>query len=301
MFTSICLVILTLVFVGGLVGVLVGPSKAKPMSGLVGIVALVLALIWGGFACTTQVSTRNVGIITTFGRPGAELSNGIHLVAPWQSVTEMDASIQQENFTGDQALTVRLANNSTARADAQIQWRIVDKAASSLFLDYKDFANVRDQLVNKELNVALNTAFATFDPLIGGTAPTTPPATPAPADGQNLVAISSKVQLLVQKAVGDRIEVQKVFVPLVSYDQSTQDKINNLNIEKTNTAIATQREQTASADAAANNTLSASVDNNPNVLVSKCLDAAAKANASPVGCWPGSVGTAIPVVQLPAK
>jgi hypothetical protein len=138
--------------------------------------------------------------------------------------------------------------------------------------------------------VALNTEFAKFDPLA-----------PGAADGAPLVTISSKVQADVQRAVGARVEIQKVFVPLVAYDSPTQDRINALNVEKANTRVAEQREQTAAADAKANGVLSASVSNDPNVLVSKCLDAAARAQTSPIGCWPGSAQPAFPVVTVPVK
>jgi regulator of protease activity HflC (stomatin/prohibitin superfamily) len=36
-------------------------------------------------------------IVTTFGRPGSTLTNGLHWKAPWQSVTEMNGTIQIDN------------------------------------------------------------------------------------------------------------------------------------------------------------------------------------------------------------
>jgi hypothetical protein len=70
--------------------------------------ALRVAAVAGGLAIfvlilgsTTIVSTRNIGVVTTFGRPGATLSNGLHIKAPWQSVTEMNGTIQIDNHTGE--------------------------------------------------------------------------------------------------------------------------------------------------------------------------------------------------------
>jgi hypothetical protein len=85
-----------------------------------------------------------------------------------------------------------------------------------------------------------------------------------------------------------------VIVPLVNYDEATQERINALNVEKANTRIAEQRAKTAEAEARANEILAASVSNDPNVLVSKCLDAAREAHISPLGCWPNT--TAVPTV-----
>jgi regulator of protease activity HflC (stomatin/prohibitin superfamily) len=105
---------------------------------------------------TTIVSTRNIGVVTTFGRPSGTLSNGLHAKAPWKSVTEMNGTIQIDNHTGEAATTVRLGNNSTAFVDNSVRWRIQPAAADELFLDYRDFENVRDNLVTRELRAALN-------------------------------------------------------------------------------------------------------------------------------------------------
>jgi hypothetical protein len=72
-------------------------------------------------------------------------------------------------------------------------------------------------------------------------------------------------------------------VPLVNYDQATQDRINALNVEKANTRVAEQRAKSAGAEARANEILAASVSNTPNVLVSKCLDAARESGHQAAG------------------
>ena len=91
-----------------------------------------------------------------------------------------------------------------------------------------------------------------------------------------------------------QIEIINVIVPLVNYDEATQDRMNAVNVEKANTRVAEQRAKTAEAEAKANEILAASVSNDPNVLVGKCLDAAREAHISPLGCWPNT--TAVPTV-----
>jgi regulator of protease activity HflC (stomatin/prohibitin superfamily) len=240
----------------------------------------VLVLILGS---TTVVSTRNVGVVTTFGRPSGTLSNGLHLKAPWQNVTEMNGTIQIDNHTGDSATTVRLGNNSTAYVDNSVRWRIQPAAADELFLDYREFDNVRDNLVTRELRAALNEVFADFDPLA-----------PENSEGTNVQALGDDVADKLRNKVGDQVEILNVIVPLVNYDDATQSRINALNVEKANTRVAEQRAKTAEAEARANEILAASVSDNPNVLVSKCLDAAREGNISPLGCWPGT--SAVPTV-----
>jgi len=226
---------------------------------------------------TTIVSTRNIGVITTFGRPGGTLSNGLHVKAPWQKVTEMNGTIQIDNHTGEYATTVRLGNNSTAFVDNSVRWRIQPAAADELFLDYREFENVRDNLVTRELRAALNEVFADFDPLA-----------PENAEGANVQALGDEVAQKLRSKVGDQIEIINVIVPLVNYDEATQERINALNVEKANTRIAEQRAKTAAAEARANEILAGSVSDDPNVLVRKCLDAAREADISPLGCWPNT-------------
>jgi hypothetical protein len=45
-----------------------------------------------------------------------------------------------------------------------------------------------------------------------------------------------------------------VIVPLVNYDQATQDQINALKVERAKTRVADQRAKTAEAEARANTT-----------------------------------------------
>jgi hypothetical protein len=170
----------------------------------------------------------------------------------------MNGTIQIDNHTGEAATTVRLGNNSTAFVDNSVRWRIQPAAPDELFLDYRDFDNVRDNLVTRELRAALNEVFANFDPLA-----------PENSDGANVQALGDDVAEKLRTKVGGQIEIINVIVPLVNYDQATQDRINALNVEKANTRVGEQRAKTAAAEAKANEILAASVSNDPNVLVSK--------------------------------
>jgi predicted nuclease with TOPRIM domain len=172
---------------------------------------------------------------------------------------------------------VPLGNNSTAFVDNSVRWRIQSAAADKLFLDYRDFENVRDNLVTRELRAALNEVFADFDPL-----------SPENSDGANVQALADDVANKLRAKVGDQTEILNVIVALVNYDEATQDRINALNVEKANTRVAEQRAKTAAAEAKANEILAASVSEDPNVLVSKCLDSAREASISPLGCWPNT-------------
>ncbi|SKT52080.1 hypothetical alanine and valine rich protein [Mycobacteroides abscessus subsp. massiliense] len=258
----------------------------------VSIVVGVVALLILAFSSITMVSTKNIGVVTTFGRPSQFLDNGLHLTAPWQDVTELDGAIQTDNHIdeGDKktAIDARLGNNSTARVDTTVVWRLKPEAAPSLFQDYRGFDAIRDNLVTREFTAAINDVLAGYNPLT--------------QVGEGDGAINGKLATLVldklRTKVGNRIEVIGVNIPVIHFDVRTQQSIDGFQTEKANTRIAEQRQKTAEAEAEANRILSQSVSHDPNVLVSKCLDLVREKGGSPAGCWPGSAGA---VVAIPGQ
>src|SRR5690606_13462027 len=116
-------------------------------------------------ASATIVPTKQVGIVTSFGKPTGVLTNGLHFVKPWEKVTQMDAAIQTDNNVGEEATTIRLGNQSTAEVENSIRWRIRPDKADVLYQDYRDFDKVRDSLVTRELKEAMNQTFKDYDPL----------------------------------------------------------------------------------------------------------------------------------------
>jgi regulator of protease activity HflC (stomatin/prohibitin superfamily) len=270
------------------------------------VASAVLGLVLLASSCVTQVTTKNVGVVTSFGRPVGALGNGLHLKAPWHKVTEFDAAVQTDSHKGsggDSSSTctdIRIGNQSVACVDNSVRWRIVQDSADDLYRDYREFDNVRDSLVTRELDAALNEVFADYDPLAGVD---TNGASTAPS----LDELSEEVTTRLRDKVGDQVEVLSVIIPLVSFDKTTQDKINDYQAELANTRIARQKQQTADAQAEANRKLSGSVSQDPNVLVSKCFDILAEmVNAKepvPAGftCWPGGgTGVVLPSASAAA-
>ena len=265
----------------------------------VAIVAGLLGLLLLALTSFTQVSTKNVGIVTSFGRPtGQVLSNGLHFKAPWQSVTEFDAAIQTQKYDGDQCTTVRLGTEGKACVDNSVQWRIKPDAASNLFVDYRSFEAMQSALVERQRVAALNAVFASFDPLAKIKADNDGTGSPTLAD------LGSQATAKLQELLGDRLDVESVVISLVKYDDGTQSKIDAYQTEVAATRIAEQKQETAAAEAEANRQLAESVSKDPNVLVSKCLDTLTdmvKANQPvPAGfsCWPGgSAAVVVPQAQ----
>lgn len=300
--------VLVALVVGVVVSVLVARrlrAQAKPAGPAMGAAVLLglLAFVIGVVSMTAIVPTREIGVVTAFGRPVDVWSNGLHVKAPWQKVNKLDGTIQTDNFTGaDRAIDIRIGNGSTSGVDATIRWRIRLDAGKELYQDYRQMENIRDSLVTRELKAALNEVLGDYDPLasvkagIGSDGATT-------SAGVDLNAYSNEVHEALSERVGEDVEVLSVILPIIRFDQQTQEKINAYQAEVANTRIAEQREATAKAQAQANKNLSGSVSRDPNVLVSKCLDTLeemVKAGQEvPIGfsCWPGASGTSVVLPQ----
>ncbi|WP_067708608.1 SPFH domain-containing protein [Nocardia yamanashiensis] len=290
------LFLFAVVFLGAAVLVLLSqrgrPYASRGSTLLTALGCVVAGLILLAMSSLSIVSTRNVGIVTSFGKPVGTKENGLHAVWPWQQVPELDGTIQTNNqiggFKDDRCSggsAIRLANNSTACVDNTVRWRIHHAAADALFRDYHTIANIKDSLVTRELNATLNEIFAAYNPL-----------EPQNAGGPNLTDLSAQATDKLQVKIGAQIEVQNVIISIVHFDQQTQSKINAYQAQIADTRIAEQKQKTAAAEAEANRILAESLKD-PNVLVSKCLDMLNSGKQLPTGfqCWPGTgLATTIP-------
>lgn len=268
------------------------------------------------FSSFVQVSTKNVGVETSFGAISGELDNGAHFIPPWYRVTEMDAAIQTDSYTqapGDKnnCLSVRIANQQTGCLDISIRWRICSantvqhytgtdgkqhkvvcdaKAADELFQNYRTFDHVRDSLVTRGLKAAANNAFANYNPLDSITLNTSANGAKNPL----LSTLANRITSTMRREIGNQIEVLNTIIPIVHYDTPTQQKINQLQQQVAQTRIAEQAKITNRKQAEANKELAASVNTSPNVLVAQCLDTLEEMvkNSQPVpagfSCWPGN-------------
>ncbi|MBO9520434.1 MAG: hypothetical protein J7518_02760 [Nocardioidaceae bacterium] len=273
-----------------------GLAKLAVVPALLAVLCVVLSMF-------TVVGTRNVGVVTTFGKPsGRTLGNGLHLKAPWQKVTDIDGTITTQKFIGKgDCVDVRIGDGSTACVSVVIRSRINQASADDIYADYRNSDkdindNVNDALVRTQLISAMGSVFREFNPLLkvgddigANTAP-------------DLQSFSDKVaqqmNTLLSSVSDDgrpQVSVKSITISFIRLSPSTQEKINDLQTEVAKTRIAEQQKKTAENVAAANRILAASVSKDPNVLVSKCLDIVATKENLPAGfnCWPGSGGSVV--------
>jgi regulator of protease activity HflC (stomatin/prohibitin superfamily) len=267
-------------------------------------IALLLLIL----SSLTKIGTQDIGVKTAFGKTvGSGLKPGLHWKAPWESVHRLDFKTQTDTYASNGfngstqnnaqggCIVVRIARQATACVNVSVRWQNVQSGVDFLFKNYKTDDNIRNNLLHRDLQSAVNVAFAHYDPL--GLNPKTGDST-QPTNVQLGATIQQALQSSPQ--VADNLAIYSVLVPIFSFDPATQDRLNQLQLQVAQTRIAQQSEQTATAQAAANRALAKSVINNPGVLQSKCLDTladAVKANyALPAGfsCFGGSSAVVVP-------
>jgi regulator of protease activity HflC (stomatin/prohibitin superfamily) len=249
-------------------------------AGIVGGVFLVAGLIFLALSMFVVVPPKNVGIPVALGRPsGHSVDNGLHVVAPWTSVENVDATIKTVTLDANlgewngnhcTSVTVRLANQTTACLDVTLQWRLDPNVdITQLWKDYRgkndDLVGNLQNVVVRELRRSANEVFATYNPL-------------SVLNPNNDVPKQTAEQLNTEVLNGLRgflpggVHVDTVFISVVHYDATTQQKLNGYAQALADTQIATQQKLTAQQQKLANDQLAVSSSNDPGVMYQNCLN-----------------------------
>lgn len=271
----------------------------------IGAILVILALLFSLFSMTTIVQAKNVGVLTTFGKVSDRtLPAGLHLKAPWQKVVSIDATIQPDEYKGDNCIYVRIGDGSSACLSLTNRWRVSADEANVVYADYRDSeldptSKFRASVVSTQLKFAANKVFGAYNPVadlkaLSGDSPATD-INFAP----DLTSYGEQIKAELEARTGGLATIEDVTVSYIKLSASTQDRLDAFIAEVGKTRIAAQKKETAAQEAAANDVLSASISNDPNVLVSKCLDMMTDAQESgyqlPAGfsCWPGNSGAVV--------
>lgn len=261
------------------------PEAKKLMKMITAGAAVTTVLVTAMFSLTI-VQARDVGVNVAFGKPVQVFDNGLHWKAPWSSVEILDGAVQNDIYSSESAVRVRLGNNSIATADTSIQWRLKTDDAMNIYKDYRNFDNIRSNLVDRNFRAALNEVMADYNPL--------DPEEMAKG-GADLTSIADEVQTKMEEKIGVQIEVRAVNITLINFDEATQTRIDELQSEIARTRIAEQKKETSTAEAESNEILQESVTEE--VLISKCLDIVEESGQSPIGCFPGSAPQTVKMIE----
>lgn len=249
-------------------------------------IPLVLLVIVAFFSFTTRVEAKQVGVLTTFGKPAAETySSGLAFHMPWQDMTQIDATTQNYKYHGDNSIQVILGDKNTANISASIRWAANKDNANTVFADFRSndpTENLGDSVVSVEFKAAMNSVFNSYDATVEGS------ETPE--------SLAERVGEIMSTKTEGLVDIKKITISYIKVDAAVQKKIDALQSQRGATKVAEEKEKTAKAEAAANRELSGSVSNDPNVLVSKCLDLIADGDLTPpagFSCWPGTNGSVV--------
>jgi hypothetical protein len=264
---------------------------------LVAFVAAVIGAVSFTIASYNKVPTRNVGIVTQFGKPtGKTTGAGLHWTKPWQNVEDWDATGQVYDRLGGNCLWVSISAQRRACIAVQIEWSANPATAPEMWAQYKptdqgekiDGGNARFgtfiyRRVNPQIDGALTSVFASFDPL--GTVSATGDA---PAPDLN-ATYRTKLQTSVQTALGTDITIKSIAFATPTYDAPTTAAIaayGQKMLEARNLTVDKQNAQ-ARQDVAGRTGVSPAVQ--------QCLDIADSRGKEPGLCLAGNVTLTKPV------
>lgn len=243
----------------------------------------------------TFVPTKNVGVGVSYGKVVGTYSPGPHLKAPWVKVIDMDATIQNSVYTGDNRIPVRLGSTASALLDVSIQWRIREEGVVTTYLNYQPKGDataldvIESNVIDRNLRSAINTAFGSYDPLSNEA------MTDGTGIGAELRSFEESVVNDMKNLVDDQLEVVSITITNIDFDEDTDKRISDYQAEIAKTRNAEQAKETAQKLAEANRILSESLSDEVNTA--NCLAIVEKNNSSPLGCFPGTSAAPVKNVQ----
>lgn len=252
----------------------------------VGLIPLVIGVLVLIFSSTAIVQAKQVGVLTSFGKPSDRtLNSGLHLKAPWQKVTSIDATIQTNEYHGEDALKVILADKNTAEVSATIRWSVNRENANDVYADFRSddpTDSLRKAVVSTKFKAAMNSVFNSYDA--------------TSEDQKSTSELAAEVQKILVSETEELVDIKSITISYIKPDKAVQRKIDALQTQRGATKVAEEKKKTVQLEADANRLLSNSISNDPNVLVSKCLDLIADGAFDPPAgftCWPGGGGSVV--------
>ena len=233
--------ILLLVAVGFGAGALFNRDTPEDFKFAIGgaVVSVVLLIIVTVLFSATTVSPRAVAVQTSFGKYVNTLDSGFHWIAPWSQTDEFTRILQPAHFTGKSAVPINLVGGGRGTIDLVVQWQISDSkvGAKELWMQYKEFDSVRDNLVDNQARNVSREVLGEYTPIESIT-------------GENLAKMNNKIQAVMQERVKDYgVVVRSVSVTNVTLDNRTQESLNKIVEANANITRANAEQERAKIDA----------------------------------------------------
>lgn len=260
-------------------------------------IASVIGALFLTIASYNKVPTRNVGIVTQFGKPtGKTTGAGLHWTKPWQNVEDWDATGQVYDRLGGNCLWVSISAQRRACIAVQVEWSANPATAPEMWAQYKPtdqgkkidgdqprFGTFIYRRVNPQIDGVITSVFSSFDPL-GAVSATGD----APAPDLNKT-YRTTLQTAIQQALGTDITIKSIAFATPTYDAPTTAAIaayGQKMLEARNLKVDQQ-------NAAARNAVAAKTGVSP--AQQQCLDIADARGKEPGLCMGAGVSLTKPI------
>lgn len=222
-------------------------------------VALVgaLFLFFGGIR---SVPVKSVGVLTSWGHVEGDLTPGFHWEMPWTKANILDETVQTTSWgntpcsavKGGTGLTVRIGGQQTACLDATIKWQILDKAAPVLFANYDTSGNVEGTITTSVVQLEFEQV---VNQVMGGYNPIQDVSVNGEAGNSQFSTFAPVILRDMRKDIGSEIRVEAVILPYLQYDSSTQSRLNTIQQQYAEAAIAKEQIEVNSLQQQANDAI----------------------------------------------
>jgi hypothetical protein len=257
-----------------------------------GVIAVLLAVILGLAVMATPVGAYDVGVVTSYGKLQKPLGPGMHWVMPWKSVTLWDSSVwtvtygrDRDQSKPDHCLLVKIGGQQSACLALQLTYQVRKGSAEKMWQKYRGSQQrMHELLVVKTLDQDLNQRLENWFPV------------QEVSEGR-AAAVSPFAKLVtgdMKHQIGGDIKVESLQIQYPLLDQQTQGRLDSIQTQRADTAIAIEARKTAIQQAAAFRTLEARVGSGTNAVVAQCINnvliPALKQGRNLAGypsCWPG--------------
>lgn len=235
MFITITLVVLALVTVGCIIGSAVAKdSEARTGALVIAGCAFVIGGLVAAFNMVTIVQGYEVGVPVAFGKVGAPLRSGLHVVAPW---TKVETYPIRPLAVPDVKITARTSQAGQVNVTAGARWSVVPANAGELYFQVRtgDEEQISSAIVDKALGQVVGNVFATMT-------------------NANAVSDRTGAERDLRAALADQlkpygIQVDSLFLRSVEPDAKTADSIARLAAQQRATEIAVEATKTAGEQA----------------------------------------------------
>lgn len=262
-------------------------------------VAVILAPVIFWLSGFTSVPVKSVGVVTTYGKVGAEYGPGSHWLLPWKSLAIIQDTIQSDKFAmanGDApdqqqpsgvkgyCIKVRLAGLNQGCADVQLQTQVVPGAIPELYANYSSYGpnltlDVDQFVVQRELQTWLNRDLGDYNVIQDVAASLTACSAQQGASTGCTSNVSSQFgqfdpvvlkSMQTDPELAGKINVLDINIQYMNFDPSTETAIRKIQDSYLATVEATQQERTNAAISLANAALAKQNSLSPAVLQNEC-------------------------------